>query len=89
MWGMCWQHRQQLVAKIVDRVFVYDDRVIGIALHGDFGVVLDNAAMAPNNVLKGLNEEIKMGVHHFDLAHTHDGSDGIRTRDLCLDRAVC
>lgn len=69
--------RQQLVAKIVDRVFVYDERVIGIALHGDFGVILDDAAMAPNDVLKGLSEEIEKGVHHFDLVHTQSGSDGI------------
>jgi hypothetical protein len=28
--------RQQLMAKIVDKVFVYDRSVVAIALHGDF-----------------------------------------------------
>ena len=83
--------RQQLISKIVERDFVYDDydRVSGIALHGDFGVNLDDVAMAPNDVLKGLGEEIKMGVNHVSLAHTQSGSDGIRTRDLHLDRVAC
>lgn len=30
---------QQLLAKIVDRVFVYDQQGIGVALHSDFGIV--------------------------------------------------
>lgn len=33
--------RQQLSQKIVDQVFVYNDRVIAVALHGNFSVVLD------------------------------------------------
>jgi len=33
--------RQQLLQKIVDQVFVYNDRVIAVALHGNFSVVLD------------------------------------------------
>jgi hypothetical protein len=34
--------RQQLVQKIVDQVFVYNDQVIAVALHGNFSVVLDS-----------------------------------------------
>jgi len=30
-----------LMAKIVDRIFVYDDCVIALALHADFGIILD------------------------------------------------
>ena len=81
--------RQQLISKIVERVFVYDDRVIGIALHGDFGVILDDATLAPKDVLDGLNVEIKKGVYKSEFAHTQSGSDGIRTRDLHLDRVAC
>jgi phosphoserine aminotransferase len=33
--------RQQLLQKIVDQVFVYNDQVIAVALHGNFSVVLD------------------------------------------------
>ena len=40
--------RRQLVAKIVDRVFVYDNKVVAIALHGSFGVVLDDTTTMPN-----------------------------------------
>ncbi len=67
--------RQQLIAKIIDRVFVYDNTVIGIALHGDFGIVLDSAAIAPGDVLSGLSEVIEKGAS--DFACTQSGSDGI------------
>ena len=33
--------RQQLLQKIVDQVFVYNQQVIAVALHGNFSVVLD------------------------------------------------
>lgn len=69
--------RQQLIAKIVDRIFIYDDRVIGIALYGDFGVILDDNVLAPNDVLNGISEEIKKGANYSELAHTQSGSDGI------------
>ncbi len=51
--------RKQLMAKMVDRVFVYDDMVIAIALHGDFSVVLDDAKLAPHEILEGLKGEVK------------------------------
>jgi len=35
------QARQQLLQKIVDQVFVYEDQVIAVALHGNFSVILD------------------------------------------------
>ena len=62
---------------------------VGIALHGDFGVILDDGTTAPSDVLKGLNEEIKKGANNSDFARTQSGSDGIRTRDLHLDRVAC
>ena len=40
--------RQQLLSKIVERVFVHDGQMLAVVLHGDFGVVLgqDNANQA-------------------------------------------
>ena len=81
--------RKQLIAKIVDRVFVYDDTVIAIALHGDFGIVLDNAIAAPHEIIEGLRTEIKTGASDSESACTRNGSDGDRTRDLRLDRPTC
>jgi site-specific DNA recombinase len=39
--------RQQLVSKIVERIFVYADRVIAVALYGDFAVVLGKMKQRP------------------------------------------
>lgn len=42
--------RKQLVAKIVNRVFVYDDKIMAIVLHGDFAVVLGKNKTAPSEI---------------------------------------
>ena len=85
--------RKQLIAKIIDRVFVYDQTVIAIALHGDFGVVLDDATLAPHEVIEGINGQLnggnKKGASELDSTCTQSGSDGYRTRDLRLDRPAC
>ena len=81
--------RKQLLAKIVNRVFVYDDFVIAVALHGDYSVVLDNASSAPHEIIEGLRQEIKKGASDLNSTCTQDGSDGDRTRDLRLDRPAC
>jgi hypothetical protein len=84
--------RKQLLAKIVDRVFVYDQSVLAVALHGDFSIVLDNGTSAPHEVVEGLNMEIgttKKGANETNSTCTLDGSDGDRTRDLRLDRPTC
>ncbi|MBP7042352.1 MAG: recombinase family protein [Chloroflexi bacterium] len=80
--------RQQLLAKIVDRIFVYDDRVIAIALHGDFSIVIDNETAASDEVIEGLRAEMKKGASESDSTCTRNGSDGDRTRDLRLDRQI-
>lgn len=98
--GRYWEHsgnlekpeeaRKQLLAKIVDRVFVYDQQVIAIALHGDYGVILDETVSVPTEVLSEVSEVInKKGGNITENISTQIGSDGIRTRDLCLDRAIC
>ncbi|MCL4872137.1 MAG: hypothetical protein KJ063_24525 [Anaerolineae bacterium] len=68
--------RKQLLTKIVDRVFVYDEHVIAVALHGDFSVVLDNASSAPHEIVEGLRSEIKKGASDSDSTCTRNGSDG-------------
>lgn len=80
--------RQQLIAKIVDRVFVYDSSVIAIALHGDFGIVLDNTTLVPNEVLEGISEEIEKGANPSEKVCTHDGSDGDRVRACIAIRLI-
>jgi hypothetical protein len=51
--------RKQLLAKIVDRVFIYDDQVVAISLHGDYGVILDDATVAPFELMQQLEGQIK------------------------------
>ena len=85
--------RKQLLAKIVDKVFVYDQNVLAVALHGDFSIVLDNGTSAPHEIVEGLNVEInkgnEKGANESNSTCTLDGSDGDRTRDLRLDRPTC
>jgi hypothetical protein len=75
--------RKQLLSKIIDRVFVYDQGVLAVALHGDFSIVLDNGTSAPFEIVEGLNVEIngatKKGASNSDSACTLSGSDGIRS----------
>lgn len=81
--------RQQLVSKIVERVFVYADRVIAVALYGDFAVVLGENETAPQKVVDAVRSSLEdMNVMSLET-FSQCGSDGIRTRGLCLDRAVC
>jgi hypothetical protein len=82
--------KKQLLSKIVDRVFVYDQQVIAIAFHDDFGVILDENLSVPAEVISEVSEAIKSkGGNITENISTQCGSDGIRTRDLCLDRAIC
>ncbi len=81
--------RKQLLAKIVDRVFVYDQKVIAITLYGDFSIILDEGKYAPKEIIHGVTQGIKKGTSSEVSACAQDGDDGVRTRDLCLDRAIC
>ncbi len=94
-WDQCAQTenpdeaRQQLVTKIVQRVFVYDHTVIGIALHGDFSIVLNEGKVASQEVIDAITVESKMVGNVTEKVSNQFGSDGIRTRDLHLDRVAC
>jgi bifunctional DNA-binding transcriptional regulator/antitoxin component of YhaV-PrlF toxin-antitoxin module len=73
--------RQQLLAKIVNRVFVYDREVVAIALHGDFGIVLNSGGdTIPKEVIGEISKVIKKGENTNENVLTQDGSDGLRTR---------
>ena len=68
--------RYQLVSKIVDRVFVYNDQVIGVVLHGDFAVVLGENTTAP----EGNSDAAEWDTISQSLAkflRSQCGSDGI------------
>ncbi|MCA9948899.1 MAG: hypothetical protein KDE48_04595 [Anaerolineales bacterium] len=75
--GSPQEARKQLLAKIVDRVFVYEQNVIAIALHGDYAVILDNVVTAPTGLVEQLGGEIqKKGTRSYDFACARSGSDG-------------
>lgn len=81
--------RKQLLAKIVDRVFVHDHEVVGITLHGDYSLILDTAHLTPPELVAYLREQTKKAVSSISTTYSQDGSDGDRTRDLRLDRPTC
>ena len=83
--------RRQLLGKIIDRVFVYDNKVIAIALHGEYNVILDEEVSVGTDIkrkLSGGNDKINGGNITNNISAIC-GSDGIRTRDLHLDRVAC
>gem|GEM_PF-392414 len=90
--------RRQLLDKIIDRVFVYDNRVIAIALHGNYNVILDEGVTLPSDFSQALqgkdvdDEGAEGGIKNGNITKNvsiYCGSDGIRTRDLHLDRVAC
>jgi len=77
--------RRQLLDKIVDRVFVYDDRVVAVALPTDFGVVMGAHNSAPNEIIAMVRTlaanagQLKnKGASDPDGTRTQDGDDGHR-----------
>ena len=69
------QHR--LIAVIVERVYVEEGRVVALTLKADYHIVL------------GQNKNGSMEIVIDPDNSYMCGDDGIRTRDLCLDRAIC
>ncbi len=70
---------RQLAGKIIDRVFVYDDKVRAIALHGNVVIILDGGVVAPDEVIEAISAEIKKGANTSEDACTRSGSDGVRS----------
>ncbi len=83
--------RKQLVDKIVDRLFVEEGKIVGLVLYGDFAVLLDGVSeeqKAPDNLSGALASALgNLGI--LTVIHSQIGTDGDRTRGLCLDRAAC
>jgi site-specific DNA recombinase len=94
-WNECGQldepleARKQLIAKLVDRVFVYNDKILALVLYGDFAVVLGENKTAPSEVEDAVQSYLaEANVISLEIS-SRSGDDGVRTRDLCLDRAIC
>ena len=68
--------RKQLLAKIVDRVFVYDHQVVGVTLHGNYSLILDTAHMTSPELVNTLREQTKKAVDGMSTTYSQDGSDG-------------
>lgn len=68
--------RQQLLTKIVQQVYVYNQKVIGISLYGDFGVIIGGEINTPSNIGNLIRTEIKKGASN-NTACTQNGSDEI------------
>ena len=94
-WEQCEQTddaaeaRRQLVSKILRRAFVYDDKIVAIELYGDFSIVLDTNETALGEILSAVKSSLSTSVDISANLSSRNGDDGVRTRDLCLDRAVC
>jgi DNA invertase Pin-like site-specific DNA recombinase len=79
-WDQCAQFdnpdeaRQQLLHKIVERVFIYEQQVVGIALHGDFSIVLDGGDTMPMEISQALGEKIT--AHRSEATRSQFGDDG-------------
>ena len=63
----------------MDKAFVYDNKIVAIALYGDFSVILDNGGVAPIEVLTEVEKAIKKGANSAPSDSTQSGSDGVRT----------
>lgn len=80
--------RKQLLAKIIDRVYVYDKEVVAITLHGHYSIVLNDSRFSHHEVLQGLKGQ-KKRTRIAPSSFVRNGNDGDRTRDLRLDRPAC
>lgn len=70
--------KKQLIAKIVDRIFAYDDKVIAIVLHGDFALVVGENKIAPLEVRNAIQSTLQSGG--TSVIHSQIGDDGSRPR---------
>ncbi len=69
--------RQQLLGKIVDRVFVYDGVVVGIALYSDYSIVLNADTLYMSHISGKIQEVVETETGNRLVARTSSGSDGI------------
>lgn len=74
--------RRQLLQRIVNRVFVADGELARVVIHENYSIALNENAQRIVDGVRSWNFEFPNGNFSY-------GDDGSRTRDLCLDRAVC
>jgi len=70
--------RKQLVDKIVDRIFVDQNKIVGLVLYGDFAVLLDGASeqqKTPDS-LSGALATALGNVGIITVVHSQIGTDG-------------
>lgn len=80
--------RKQLLAKIVNRVYVVNGNVFAVVLHGNFGVITGQNQKASVEITDALSKRLAdEGILTFK--RSHHGADGHRTRDLPRDRRIC
>ena len=69
--------RQQLLQKIVERVFVHEGEVLAVVVHGDFGVVLGKDEQETADIARVL--DIKNAATSEISPRSRHGSDGARS----------
>ncbi|HEX3051129.1 MAG TPA: hypothetical protein VHP83_10780, partial [Aggregatilineaceae bacterium] len=86
-WNQCEQFehpeeaQQQLLYKIVERVFVHNGQVLAVVLHGDFRIVLGKDDAESAELANAL--EIKLATTNEDISDSQYGSDGRGTLVGC------
>jgi len=74
--------RQQLLQKIVERVFVHEGKVLAVVVHGDFGVVLGENEQETAEIARVL--DIKNAATSEISPRSRHGSDGHRLLVGCV-----
>lgn len=68
--------RQQLITKIVERIFVHETEVVALVLYGDFAVILGENEIASNLVADAISSNL-VSDQLATLQSSHFGADGI------------
>jgi hypothetical protein len=72
------QARQQLLGKIVERVFVDGDRVLAVVIHGDFAIVLGENQTTSAEVADAVREKLD-NENVTTMLVRQSGADGVRS----------
>lgn len=81
--------RKELVGQIVDSVYVDDRKIVAVVFHRDYAVILGGIETAHAQFARAAQNHLTEAGIITATISSQSGDDGFRTRDLCLDRAVC
>ncbi len=81
--------RKELISKVVQRVYVDNRTLVALVLHGDYSVLLGENETAHANIASAVQMVLAERRSEATSTCNRNGDDGVRTRDLCLDRAIC